>query len=742
MGFVSMSEDITERYYGASPFFAGWQHYYARGGRATAGDQSPPAPLVDRPRRIIRDLRRYFSTRAEELNRTPSGYWEQHHANLDGLSEILRAVTDLPTEDGEAWAALTHVEARLRHFFKANPVYGPLSPNVLSRVLETSRAIRSRCGAVERELDDFLAGAHPPPDDDSGEDVRAAVREFGEIRERLEAEQSELKRYFGRAEQVRHWGELFLREYARQAVQARNRAALQHLHRLRLNAQQERLVALDHDGAFRVQGASGSGKTIILIHRALRLAQENPLAQVRVFTVNRSLAELLRAYVEQLEGRVPWNLHVAAFYDFLGTVQRARGINDNRGLVDPLSGERIAASWREFYSHRGVRGQQNVFARASVRELVESLAGRAAGIDPCAYLRDEVVYIQSAYRIVDRKQYLTEPRTGRGVPLVREYREACLTVLAAWEDWLRDGDLCDVDRLTLRAGMLFETEDQLQRVRAAVPTHHVLVDEVQDFSTQELRLLRRLVADPDGPNRFFLVGDLNQKVFAKQHVPKRAGFELTGRSRTLARNYRNTRQILAAAYRLVEEYPALADEPIQVAVPELSQYEGGRPVAFACRPVTHPTEVMDIVSHCAGRRVAVVSENNDFLARVRAEAGRRGVRCYQLYRVEDLDLWREQEGGSLRTGLVVSRLEAVKGFEFDVVVACDLSDGVVPRPGTPDEEHWREAATLYAALTRARDQLVVTYVGRRSPFLSAMTGHIDFLDGSVTERLRSALVAP
>lgn len=742
MGFASMSEDITERYYGASPFFAGWGHHYTRGGRAPGEEQSPPAPL-DRPRRIIRDLRRYFSTRAEELNRTPSGYWERHHANLDTLFEILQGVPELPADDGEAWSSLTGIEARLRHLFQANPVYGPLSPNVLDRVSDASRAIRSRCGVVERELDEFLANARSRPDDESGDEVvRTAVREFGEVRERLEAEQQELQRYFGRAEQVRDWGELFLSEYARLAVQAGNRAALQNLHRLRLNAQQERFVALDHDGAYRIQGASGSGKTIILIHRALRLAQENPTAQVRVFTVNRSLAELLREYVVPLvEGRVPRNLHIAAFYDFLVTVQRACGINDNRGLIDPLSGERIPASWREFYRHRGSKGPQNAFALPEVRDLVESLAGRAARIDPCEYLRDEVVYIQSAYRIRDRSQYLSEPRSGRGIPLVREYREAALKVLDAWEDWLKDGDLCDIDRLTLRAGMLFETQVQLDGVRAAVPTHHVLVDEVQDFSTQELRLLRRLVADPDGPNRFFLVGDLNQKVFAKQHVPKRAGFELTGRSRTLARNYRNTRQILTAAYRLVEEYPALADEQIEVAVPELSQYDGGRPVAFACRPVTHPVDILNLVGQCAGRRVAVVSENHALLARVRVEAERRRVRCYELYRVEDLDLWRKQPGGSLNAALVVSRLEAVKGFEFDVVIACDLSDGVVPRPGTPEEEHWREAAVLYAALTRARDQLVLTYVGKRSIFLDAMAEHVDFIDAGITEHLARALAA-
>src|SRR5205814_10002834 len=133
---------------------------------------------------------------------------------------------------------------------------------------------------------------------------------------------------------------------------------------------------------------------IILIHRALRLAQENPLAQVRVFTVNRSLAELLREYVGQLEGTVPWNLHVSAFYDLLVTVQRACGIKDNRRLLDPLSGERIPESWRQFYEHSGDKGSQNVFARPALGYLVESLARRAAACDRCRFLRYPGRYMQ------------------------------------------------------------------------------------------------------------------------------------------------------------------------------------------------------------------------------------------------------------------------------------------------------------------------------------------------------------
>src|SRR5262245_47045553 len=63
----------------------------------------------------------------------------------------------------------------------------------------------------------------------------------------------------------------FLQFFTILAVQRRYRPALQNLDRLHLNELQERYVALDHKGGYRIQGASGSGKTVILIHRALRL---------------------------------------------------------------------------------------------------------------------------------------------------------------------------------------------------------------------------------------------------------------------------------------------------------------------------------------------------------------------------------------------------------------------------------------------------------------------------------------
>lgn len=740
MGFASYQEDIHDRYFEAGPFFETWTAYLGPKPARREIDEARTVfgdPL-DRPRRIIRDFWRYYHQQ-EQLAQAPTGYWERHHQHVDALHDILAGVGELPGDDAAAWGVLGGVEDRLRQFFRDNPVYGPLSPGVLDRVMAAAREIRSRCVAVERELEQFQAHARNLPPDHGDEEVRDAVVRLREIRGRLDADLDLRKRYFDRAEQVRRWGTAFLEQYARLAVQARYRPALQGLHRLRLNDQQERFVALDHDGAFRIQGASGSGKTIILIHRALRLALEHPTATVRVLTINRSLAELLRDSVAAVHGSVPPNLHVAAFYDLLVGVLGLFGAADEYRLVDDRSGERIAASWRDFYHHRGRTSDRNVFADPAIRTLIESVEGRAAlRVDACRYLRDEVVYVESAYRAGDRDRYLTEPRAGRGVQLRENHRRACLHVVAAWDEWLRTGHLCDVDGLTRRAADWFEDEPALARIRAAFPTDHVLVDEVQDFSTLELRILRRLAADSDGPNRFFLVGDLNQKVFAKQHASTRAGFDLTGRSRTLARNYRNTRQILAAAYRLPQAYPPQADEPTEVAAPELSQFEGGRPVVLACTPADHAPRVLDLVRQRSGQRVAVVSENEKLLAAVRTGAERHGVRCHDLFRVEDLDLWRQQHG-SLVAGLVLSRLEAVKGFEFDTVVVCDLSDGVVPRPGTPPEEYWREAAVVYAALTRARDELIMTYVKKPSAFLDAMAEGVEWHDGAVGEQLAQVL---
>ncbi len=153
--------------------------------------------------------------------------------------------------------------------------------------------------------------------------------------------------------------------------------------------------------------------------------------------------------------------------------------------------------------------------------------------------------------------------------------------------------------------------------------------------------------DPKGHNSFFFVGDQNQKVFAKQHAPTLAGFNFRGRSQILAQNYRNTQEILRAVLRLPEKYPPKKDEEIEIISPELSQFKGGgRPIVLACLRESHTTHVLDLVQKRSGPRIAVVSENDVFLGEFKVLAKVRGLCCYDLFRVEDLDLGIRNRAGA------------------------------------------------------------------------------------------------
>ncbi|MEW6356399.1 MAG: UvrD-helicase domain-containing protein [Planctomycetota bacterium] len=728
MGFASCLEHIIDRYYESFHLSDRPTHLGPAPKRRDADDSrflfgNP----MERPRHIIREFWTYYHQQKPLTDIYPSG-WEGHFRNVKEIHSILAPIGQIKEQQIDAWSVVKDVEGRLRTFFQNVQVYGPVSRSVFERVHNVSRDIEARCDIVSGELNQFDKTVRGMPINERDRaELRLAIHQLNGIREPLRRDIKEMGQYYKLLKEAKQLWDRFLQHFTVLAVQHRYRPALQNLDRFHLNEHQERFVALDHKGGYRIQGASGSGKTIILIHRALRLAREYPTKQVRLFTINRALASLFDSAMVAINGQVPPNLHVAAFYDFMLECVSLFEPREKYRLVDQCSGERIAfSSWRDFYRHSGRDAQKNIFAAKKARKLVRSIEAREGGkLDASRYLRDEMIYVQSAYPKGHRENYLSDHRRSRSIVFQQSQKDVCLRILQAWEEWLEFGHLCDIDGLTLQTMEHYENPTCLAQIRTALPTDFVLVDEVQDFSTLELMILRQLVPDAEGPNAIFLVGDINQKVYPKHHNSRRAGFNFQGKAGILKQNFRNTRQILRAAYNLPLAFPPREDEDeVEVTNPDLSTYEGGRPVVFECTPGTHLRRVLDIVKLRRGTRTAVVSENDQLLREIHHEAIALGFRCHELFRNEDLDLWKNQ-GDSLAADLVVSRLEAVKGFEFDTVIACDLSHGLVPRPGLPEDEHWREAAILYAALTRARDELVITYVGQPSRFLTAMLPDVE-----------------
>lgn len=70
-----------------------------------------------------------------------------------------------------------------------------------------------------------------------------------------------------------------------------------------LHPSQKRFVVQDYNGPARITGSAGTGKTVVALHRAVHLAQQNPEATLLLTTFSRALADLLQIKLDRLAGK-------------------------------------------------------------------------------------------------------------------------------------------------------------------------------------------------------------------------------------------------------------------------------------------------------------------------------------------------------------------------------------------------------------------------------------------------------
>jgi hypothetical protein len=249
----------------------------------------------------------------------------------------------------------------------------------------------------------------------------------------------------------------------------------------------------------------------------------------------------------------------------------------------------------------------------------------------------------------------------------------------------------------------------------------LLIDEFQDFSTLELSLLKQIPTEPE--NGLFLAGDTVQKVMVKDFSPGAALLDRNYvRTRTITKNYRNSRQILQAAHGLVKHYGAIAakhEQSIEVLDPELAVRETAPPIAIKA---TEPVDVAWKMAQdwaAAGAReswsVCIVSANPVTLSPSRIlELRPEGIQAERLS--GDYILHRDR--------MVVGTLSEVKGFEFSLIIIVGCDHMLLPDRSIPEEEQWRDALRLYVAMTRGRDQVALIYQNEPSAFLERMREHL------------------
>lgn len=481
---------------------------------------------------------------------------------------------------------------------------------------------------------------------------------------------------------------------------------------LYMHPAQRAIVEKEFAGPVRLAGVSGSGKTAVVIHRAMRLAKSQPSAQVLVLTLNHALAKLIQELVhaslpsaEKLD-----NLTITSVFELCaGRLKSLEPQKKNYyGIRTEVPNKYVEAEhiddiWQEYFNC-GANNQDADIMFEVVRTLL------VRNVHPQEYLRQEFNYIRSAFSNSERDQYLSMERVGRALPLERRYREMVQAGLVGWERKM--GVVGAIDDLGV-ANALYKHLASLD-----AEFDHVLVDEVQDLGTLELRIIRALTKH--GPNDLFLAGDAVQAVHTKYCDMKAAGIDLpAARWIHLRQNYRNSRQILTAAYTVLQSNlervpPALSD--MEVLVPEFANFSSAKPLLLEVNTLA------DELTHALG-----YCQQADGMARTDSKAciaicGMSQKAVEELG--EDLGIEVLSDSTDLSGArFFISDLEQTKGFEFDLMLVINCAEGVIPQRHLPERESFRELCKLYVAMTRAKRELVLSYSGSLSSFLVGAEEH-------------------
>ncbi|MDN4483204.1 3'-5' exonuclease [Demequina lignilytica] len=479
--------------------------------------------------------------------------------------------------------------------------------------------------------------------------------------------------------------------------------------RIFLHPEQRRYATKSYNGAFRLSGGAGTGKTVVLVHRARELWKANPDARIVLTTYTKNLADMLASNLRQLDTEVPIasafgesGVYIANIDALIARVLKSAGA-DVTAATSAVLGRPVT-----HVNNRTDDGAWQAAIDSAGADLPEAL--KSPGFFSAEY---SMVVLPA--RITNRADYFTVARPGRGVALNRAGRAHVWSVIDAYRASANIDGVIDYEEAAAVAAAHVDLAGGVTRF-----ADHVLVDEGQDLTPARWQFLRALA--PEGADDLFIAEDSHQRIYGQKVVLGRYGIKIVGRSQRLTLNYRTTEQNLrwAVAVLAGAEY-----SDVEGSDESTAGYHSARlgPVPELV-PCTSVSDEYDAVAErvrtwiddegVAPEAIAVLVRDKSTQARMTTALGDRGVTAQQVDR------------GSIKAGHPsVLTMHRAKGTEFERVVLAGVADGAVPaamRSEQYSEESLadamlRERSLLYVAATRARDVLVVTWSGIRSTLI-------------------------
>ena len=471
--------------------------------------------------------------------------------------------------------------------------------------------------------------------------------------------------------------------------------------RVFLHPTQRRLVEHHYAGPARITGGAGTGKTVVIVHRAKFLAKqctadEKVLVTTYSTTLANDIAKRLASICTQEEKAKIEVTTVDAVARKLAAMRKITikynwtAKHGSAGDLDKMWAEAIGAS-----GHEQKFGTD--FFLAEWQDVIQ------------------------AQQIDTLNKYLTAQRGSRGKRLDKRNREDVWAVFEQYKLLCDKRQCADIDYAENQIARLC-TEDPLYTVFLSY--RFILVDECQDLRAPAYRMLRA-IAGPQHQDDLYFSGDSRQRIYHGQASLSQCGIVVNNRSSMLKLNYRTTSEIYEAAMRVQQGYQY---DDLDGKVLEQDRcvciFHGEKPLV---RGFDSLETEMDAIAEDIKKRIKAGIPANEICVMNRLNKW-----CYGCEKglnqrsIPTLVLANNQADDPSIPGVRIATMHRVKGMEFSCVYIIGASSTNMPpkdmltHAETEEERQElmkQEANLLSVAMTRAKLIVWITFEKTPSPLL-------------------------
>lgn len=488
---------------------------------------------------------------------------------------------------------------------------------------------------------------------------------------------------------------------------------------MHLNMEQKKIVQSKPGGHSLIRGVAGSGKTTVAVNRIPFLLEHycNGDDRVLMVTYNKSLINYIKYVYEKVEKEREYEK--ISIFEIDNSKLDIKNIDALMYLyfMEYCKEKKIKL---ELVNNRDVTNIM-INAMAEARKLypdVKILDQRYYN-----FVIEEVTWIK-ACKYLNEEEYQSTDRLGRmanqsgdtpqKLQKNSKTREAIFKVMEIYNSCLRKQNKVDFQDIALIA------LEQVKK-RPIRKYTHVICDESQDLTRVQLEFLYATLNKKSYSSVLF-VADTAQSIYPHSWLVKgrsfaSVGYDIKGRSNSLAKNYRTTTQIAEAAYSLLEKDKNITEDENFVK-PSLLDKQGSYPVFRAFE--NKKMEANYVVGLIGELSKSYNYGNIAIIARTHEQVKEFGT--YMEEAKIPHKTMNNRDGYEFSDDKVkILTMHSIKGLEFKVVIMVGLNSKAIPLMNivVEDEDYFqtRERKLMYVGMTRATERLYMTTDGTPSKFI-------------------------